>query len=233
MTEPTRLPAETPNAPEEDRPSWIWKMAQLLVRIFTTVAFDLKVYGLRNVPRHGGVLVVTNHQSLLDPLLLGVRHHRGMSYMAKSELFKNKAFAWLIRKLGAFPVRQGAGDVGAIRETVGRLQEGKMLNIFPEGGRTEDGKIAPMQPGVALVVRRAGEGVRIVPAAIDGSYEAWPKGQKYFHGHPIRIVYGPPLDVSGLKGDKLVAKIDGAIRTLFERLRSGRMDDRMAEEPLE
>jgi 1-acyl-sn-glycerol-3-phosphate acyltransferase len=237
MTETTRRPAAIPDAAQqalpEDRPTWTWKMAQLLVRIFTTVFFDLKVYGLKNVPRRGGVLVVTNHQSLLDPLLLGVRHARGMSYMAKSELFENKAFGWLIRKLGAFPVRQGAGDVGAIRETVGRLQEGKMLNIFPEGGRTEDGKIAPMQQGVALVVRRAGPGVTVVPAAIDGSYDAWPKGQKYFHGHPIRVVYGPPLDVSGLKGDTLVAKVDAAIRTLFERLRSGRMTDRLAAEPLD
>ena len=221
-------PSQTP-----DRPGWLWKCAQALVRIWTTVFFDLKVYGVRNVPRTGGVLVVTNHQSLLDPLLLGVQHGRGMSYMAKSELFRNKAFAWLIRRLGAFPVKQGAGDVGAIRETVSRLQEGRMLNIFPEGSRTETGEIGPILPGVALVIRRVGPGVKIVPAAIHGSYQAWPKGQRYWHRHPIRVAYGPALDVTGLKGEQIIAKIDKAIRTLFERLRSGQMTDRLAAEPLD
>jgi len=241
MTVTSRTPAPAPGAkvatapPSREQPSdkapLMWKLAQLLVRVWTTVMFDLKVYGLDNVPRTGGVLMVSNHQSLLDPLLLGARLRRPMSYMAKSELFTNKAFARLIRSVGAFPVRQGAGDVGAIKETVARLQEGRMLNIFPEGSRTEDGQIGPMQPGVALVVRRAG--VPIVPVAIDGSYEAWPKGSRSFRRHPIRLVYGPPLDVTGMKADAVVKLIDRSIRKLFEQLRSGRMNDKLAGEPLE
>ena len=222
-------PAPTP-VPAGERPSLLWKMAQTLVRIWTTTAFDLKAYGVRNIPRRGGVLLVSNHQSLLDPMLLGARVPRAMSYMAKSELFRNKAFAALIRSVGAFPVRQGAGDVGAIKETVHRLQEGGMLNIFPEGSRTEDGEIAAMQNGVALVVRRAG--VPVVPAAIVGSFEAWPKGRRLFRRYPIRIVYGPPLDVSGLKGEQVIQQIDQAIRSLFERLRRGEINDKLAAEPL-
>ena len=218
--------AADPNAADPNRAPVIWKLAQLLVRVWTSVFFDLKVYGLKNVPRAGGVLTVCNHQSLLDPILLGARFPRPMSYMAKSELFKHKAFAGLIRSLGAFPVRQGAGDVGAIKETVGRLQEGRVLNIFPEGGRTEDGEIGPMLSGVALVARRAG--VPIVPAAIDGSYQAWPKGKRFWHRHPIRLVFGPPLDVSGMKGEQIVRLIDHSIRSLFERLRRGEMNDRAA-----
>lgn len=105
-----------------------------------------------------------------------------------------------------------------------------MLNIFPEGSRTEDGEIAPMQSGVALVVRRAG--VPIIPVAIHGSYEAWPKGAKFFHRHPIRIVYGPALDVKGIKGDAVVKLIERSIRTLFDRLRRGEMNDELAAEPL-
>lgn len=225
-----RSSAAATAAPTEAGPPWLWKLAQTLVRVFTTVAFDLKVYGTRNIPRRGGVLIVSNHQSLLDPLLLGARVPRAMSYMAKSELFRNKVFGALIRNLGAFPVRQGAGDVGAIKETVNRLHEGRMLNIFPEGSRTETGEVGPMLPGVALVLRRAD--VPIVPAAIVGSFDAWPKGKKMFRPRPIRVVYGPPLDVTGLKGEQLVGKIDRAIRTLFERLRRGEMNDHLAAEPI-
>jgi 1-acyl-sn-glycerol-3-phosphate acyltransferase len=227
----TTLGYASPPARPVDRPNWVWRMCQLLVRVFASVVFDLKVYGIRNIPRTGGVLIVSNHQSLLDPPLLGARMPRPMSYMAKSELFKHKAFAWLIRRLGAFPVKQGAGDVGAIKETVNRLQEGRVLNIFPEGSRTENGEVLPMQPGVGLVVRRAG--VPIVPAAICGSYEAWPKGSKYFRRHPVRVVYGPPIDVTGMKADAIVKLIDRSIRTLFERLRSGKMNDKVAAEPLQ
>jgi 1-acyl-sn-glycerol-3-phosphate acyltransferase len=225
-------PAEAAGAPRRgpvDRPSPVWKLAQLLVRVWATLAFDLKVYGVRNVPRTGGVLIVSNHQGNLDPPLLGVRLPRPMSYMAKSELFRNRIFAWLIRSLGAFPVKQGTGDVGAIKETVSRLQEGRVINIFPEGSRTENGEIGPMLPGVALVVRRAG--VPIVPAAIVGSFEAWPRGRKMYRRHPVRIAYGPPLDVKGLRSDQIVAQIDQSIRRLFDGLRTGRMSDHVAAQP--
>ena len=224
--------AQAPQAaPYVERATPIWKMAQVLVRIWGSAFFDLKVFGIRNVPRTGGVLIVSNHQSLLDPLVLGARLPRPMSYMAKSELFRNRAFAWLIRSLGAFPVRQGAGDIRAIKETVQRLQEGRILNIFPEGSRTETGQIGPMEPGAALVVRKAG--VPIVPAAIDGSYEAWPKGRRTFRRRPIRIVFGPPIDVKGMKAEQVLRVIDAAIRELYGRLRSGGMNDELAARPLD
>src|SRR6185312_9644763 len=109
------------------KPHPVWKFLQAICRVATTLAFDLKVYGAHRVPQEGGVLLVSNHQSYLDPVLLGVRLKRPLSYMAKSELFKHRAFAWLIRSLGAFPVKQGAGDVGAMKETIARLQEGRAL----------------------------------------------------------------------------------------------------------
>jgi 1-acyl-sn-glycerol-3-phosphate acyltransferase len=225
---PSKLPAGTDVY--VDKPGPVWKMAQVLVRVWGSLWFDLKVFGIKNVPRTGGALIVSNHQSFLDPALLGGRLPRPMSYMAKSELFENPVLSWLIRSLGAFPVRQGAGDIRAIKETVHRLQEGRILNIFPEGSRTETGAIMPMEPGVALVVRKAG--VPIVPAAIIGSYQAWPKGKRIFRRHPIRIVYGPPLDVKGMKADPIIRLIDAAIRELYAGLESGRMNDALAAKPL-
>ena len=97
------------------------------------LVFDLKVYGRHHVPAKGGVLLISNHQSYLDPVLIGVYLERPMTYMAKSELFENKHFGWLIRALNAFPIKQRAGDVGAIKETIKRLKTGALLNVFPEG----------------------------------------------------------------------------------------------------
>ncbi len=116
----------------------------------TTLCFDLKVYGSDRVPRSGGVLLLSNHQSFLDPVLIGVRLPRPLSYMARSELFTvNPAFTWIIRKLGAFPVRQTGSAAGAVKTAIGRLKDGHALNIFPEGSRTEDGEIGPIEGGAA------------------------------------------------------------------------------------
>src|SRR5438045_4404731 len=115
----------------------MWTCLQGTARLLTTVLFDLKVCGRSNVPRRGGVLIVSNHQGNLDPVLLGVRLDRPLNYIAKAELFDNPIGAYVLRQLNAFPVRQGAGDVGAVKETIARLKEGHLLNIFPEGARTE------------------------------------------------------------------------------------------------
>src|SRR3954470_7134637 len=179
--------------PEFHRKTWLYKLGQSFFRIACLTGFDLKTYGVHNVPRRGGVLIVANHQSFLDPIMLAVNIPRAVSFLAKSELFENKYFGRLIRGVNAFPVRQGEGDVGAVRETIKRLQEGHVLIMFPEGGRCEDGKVAPMEKGVGLIARRAGPEVKVVPAAIDGPFAAWPKHQKLPRLHPVRVKYGPAL----------------------------------------
>ena len=146
-----------------ERQTLVYRIGRIMCRMWVDRAFDLKVYNANYVPRRGGVLIVSNHQSYLDPVLLAVKLHRPLSYMAKSELFENPFLAWLIRNLNAYPVRQGEGDVGAVKETIRRLQEGHALNLYPEGTRSPDGTLQPLLPGVGLIVRRAG--VPVVPAS--------------------------------------------------------------------
>jgi len=203
---------------ETPQRSWLWKSLQALARILTTILFDLKVYGLDNVPKRGGALLLSNHQSYLDPILLGVQLNRPVSYMAKSELFEgNKFLAWLISSLHAFPVKRGSGDVGAIKEAIARLHQGHILNIYPEGTRSEDGEIRQILPGVALVVKRAG--VPIIPVVVDGSFHAWSRKQRMLRGYPVRVMFGPPLRVEGLKSEQLLGLIDRTLRDMLSRLR--------------
>lgn len=184
----------------------LWRLGRFICRVFCWLWFDLKTYGKENVPCDGGALLIANHQSYLDPILVAVHLKRPVSFFAKSELFENKYFGWLIRNLHAFPVKQGAGDVGAVKEAVARLKEGHMLNVYPEGSRTEDGNLLPIQSGVALIVRKAG--VPIVPVIIDGSFDAWPKSQKFPKPHRVKVLYGPPLPIDGLKGEAIVRLIE-------------------------
>lgn len=195
----------------------VYSFMRALLRIFTTVWFDLKVYGTENVPQTGGVLLVSNHQSFLDPPLIGVQLRRKASYLAKSGLFENPVFGWIIRNCNAFPVRQGEGDVGAVKETIRRLREGHMLTVFPEGGRSEDGELQPILNGAALVVRKAQ--VPIVPIAIEGSFKAWPKHRKIWQRSPVRVLIGKPAIVHDMKAKEITEFIDREIRELFTELR--------------
>jgi 1-acyl-sn-glycerol-3-phosphate acyltransferase len=213
------LPAGTgPDPAGPVKPSFIYEFGRIICRIVSTRVFDLKVYGAHHVPRSGGVLIVSNHQSYLDPVALAAKLRRPLSFLAKSELFEVSGFGWLIRNLNAFPVRQGEGDVGAVKETIRRLQEGHALNIFPEGSRSSDGEIAPILPGIGLIVRRAG--VPVVPAVIHGSFDAWPRGAKMFRAHPIRVEFGPAMDLKELKAAEIVRRIDVTLRTMFDELRN-------------
>lgn len=205
-----------PLRPPHER-SVVWKCLQVFSRIVSARMFDLKVYGMDNVPREGGVLLLSNHQSYLDPVLLAVKLHRPMSYLAKASLFKNKYFAWLITSLNAFPIKQGTGDRAAIEEMIRRLKQGYLLNVFPEGHRTKDGEIGPIQRGVVLVLRKAP--VPIVPVVIDGSFQAWPLKQKLFRSHRIRVVYGPALHFDGLKSEALIELIERTLKTMLADLR--------------
>jgi 1-acyl-sn-glycerol-3-phosphate acyltransferase len=196
----------------------VWRYLQVLGRVLCTVLFDLKVYGRENVPKTGGALLVANHQSYLDPVLVACQLHRPVSFLAKSELFKNPFFGWFIRQLHAFPVRQGEGDVGAVREAIRRLDEGYILNVYPEGGRTLTGEMMPLEKGVALVVRKAK--VPVIPVGIQGSFDAWPAHRTVFRPHPVRVIYGKPIYLEGKKADQILRELDEAIRALIAELRA-------------
>ena len=205
----------------DTKPSPVWKFLQTIARIGTTLLFDLKVYGAHRVPQEGGVLLVSNHQSYLDPVLLGVRLKRPLSYMAKSGLFKFPPFAWFIRSLGAFPIKQNTADIRALKEAIERVQEGRALTIFPEGSRTENGELRPIEPGIALVIRKAR--VPVVPAVIDGSFDAWPQDRSMFRPARIRVIYGRPMDLSGLSREQVMEKIADQFRTMLDDLRNDRV----------
>lgn len=200
-------------------PSLMWKSLQALSRFLSTTLFDLKVYGTENIPKTGGAILAANHQSYLDPILVAVQLRRPISFMAKSELFRYRAGAWFIRSLHAFPVRQGEGDVAAVKETIRQLQAGNLINIYPEGSRTLDGEVAPLLPGIGLIVRRAG--VPVVPIAIEGSFAAWPRDRaRMFRPHPVWIQFGPPMQLQKLKAHEIVGEIEGTMRKMLAELRS-------------
>jgi 1-acyl-sn-glycerol-3-phosphate acyltransferase len=218
-TTTTRLQVLTPTLSDNARLKF-WNACKMPCRLITTLVFDLKSYGSHHVPERGGALLISNHQSVLDPVLLGVHLRRQISFIAKSELFENPKFSWLIRNLNAFAVRRGQADVAAIKEALHRVKDGQVVTLFPEGTRSKDGRLHPIQPGIAMLVRRVD--APVIPAVVDGAYRAWPKGAKLPRPVPVRVMFGAPLKLEGLKGDQIVPLIAQKMQGMLDELRSKR-----------
>ena len=185
------------------------------VLFFLVLFYRLKRVGVHKVPAEGGVLMVANHQSFLDPpaIAVGIRH-RQADFLARGGLFNFKPFGWLIKNLHAMPIKQGAGDAGAMKITIAKLNAGKMMVVFPEGSRTSDGEMLEFQRGIAVLIKRAN--CQIVPVGIAGAFDVWPRTKKLPRLLTKRIVvcFGDPIDSSELMADGT----DAAIETLFDRV---------------
>jgi 1-acyl-sn-glycerol-3-phosphate acyltransferase len=138
-----------------------------------TLAFSLRLDGVDNVPRSGPALLIANHQSFLDPLLVGIAARRHLRYLARQTLFRHRFLAWLMRSLNAVPIDQEGFARAGLKTILDQLQEGRAVLVFPEGERTHDGDIHPLRAGVHLLVKRGR--APIVPVGIAGAFTAWPR----------------------------------------------------------
>ncbi len=200
----------------------IWyHIARLLCYVFCKVAFKYRAHDTENVPLKGPVLLVSNHQSYLDPIFCGVRLKRKVSFLARDSLFRNPLFGALICSVGAFPVRRGEADIKAMKQVINKLKENAAVCLFPEATRTHDGKIADFRPGFGLMCRKAK--ANLVPVVIDGAYECWPRHKKLFKFRsPINIVYGEPLTPDEIEKfcDRDLAKhINDQVRNMLNDIR--------------
>lgn len=152
-------------------------------------AYHVKVEGRENLPS-GSYVIASNHRSYADPPLIAVTSGCSkFSFVAKAELFRNPLFGWLIRKLGAFPVSRGTGDLSVIDDSVSKIKDGRRLVIFPEGTRSKTGKVGKGKTGVALIAARAG--VPVVPAGIVYN------GKLRFRSR-VTVRYGKPIHLAEL-----------------------------------
>ena len=149
-------------------------VSYLLVFPIFRFLFRGKTIGISNLPKRGGVVVVSNHGSHLDPPILGHALGRPVAFMAKSELFKVPILSLIISACGAYPVKRGAGDREAIRNASNRLNEGWATGVFLDGTRQENGRVNDPKAGAALLAARTGS--PILPVAIVNSHRAFPKG---------------------------------------------------------
>ena len=186
-------------------PTKFYKLMKGIGALVARIIFDTKVRGLEHIPPSGGVLIVSNHESYLDPVAVGFRVRRPFAFLADAYLFNFGPFGWMIRNLNAFPVGGGKGDLAPMRETIRLLNEGWALTIFPEGMRSPDGTLQPVLPGAALVIRRTE--VPVVPAIIVGAYRAWSRDDVLPRRGKVRVMFGPAMKLNHLSSKEIVSQI--------------------------
>ncbi len=181
------------------------------------------VIGRENVPHKGGVLLCGNHTSYIDPPALGAGCPRPVHFMAKEPLFRVPVLGWLIKGVGAFPVRQHTADRAALRMAIDLLQKGECVGMFPEGTRNMDpGTLMPPEPGVGLIALRAG--VPVIPVALINTAKLLPPHSIFFRLSRVKVIYGEPVDLADLHGqsgreavEEVGRRIMGAIEGMRRR----------------
>jgi 1-acyl-sn-glycerol-3-phosphate acyltransferase len=167
----------------------------------TRTYFGLETRGARHLPRQGPALIVSNHQGYLDPLFLQMGTARTIHYLMTSVFYDRPAARPLFRLLGAIRVPLRGPHRDALRQALRILDRGGLVGVFPEGQLSRDGEIGTIMPGAALLASRSG--VPVVPAQIRGSFDALSKGRWLPRPARVRVRYGPPLRLSGRRGEAM------------------------------
>jgi 1-acyl-sn-glycerol-3-phosphate acyltransferase len=182
-------PALHPSAFDAACSHVIYETSYFSAAMAMTLGWSLRSQGRQHVPRTGPALLIANHQSFLDPVLVGLATRRHLCYLARKTLFNNPLFAWLIRMHNAVPIDQDGVGKDGIRAILEQLQGGQAVVVYPEGNRTEDGTLQPLKPGIQLLIKRTQ--APIVPIGIAGAYDAWPKWRNYPIPAPLFLPAGP------------------------------------------
>lgn len=192
-----------------------------VLRLFLLCFHKFRMRGRERIGVPRRVIVVANHCSNLDPMVMGVSFPWTLRYLAKTELFRAPIFGFLIRNLGAIAVeRDDSQRAGAVLKLLlDLLEEGQSVLLFPEGHRSRDGHLQPLEGGFALLALKMG--VPVIPALISGTFDALPPGGNW-RWKPVSVTYGAPVHPSDIPADlsdkarrrAFVEKVEGALRAL-------------------
>ncbi len=189
------LPVDPERNPNRTRPAY-WCI-QLFVRCIFRVCFGLKLEGRSNVPRTGGFILASNHQSWFDPPIVGSSCPREIFFAAKQELFKTPVLRHIVKFLNSIPIRRSGFDRDALTKLGAMLDGGFGIIIFPEGTRFLDGKLHPPKFGVGMLAAK--HQLPIVPVHVSGSNNL----RNQLIGRKLRVRFGIPIEPSEFPNEQV------------------------------
>jgi 1-acyl-sn-glycerol-3-phosphate acyltransferase len=179
--------------------SLFYDVANVLMRIAFRLVLSVEVTGLEHLPRQGKLIIIGNHTSWMDPVLIGAFIPRRIVFMSKKENLSNAFTNFIVRSYGVFPVDRGNVDRSALLRMDDVLDAGGALGMFPEGTRNKAGTLQRAKAGTALVAVR--HQAPIVPVSIAGAYKGLLGPYKRGHRPHVTIVVGPAFSLPDVEGD--------------------------------
>jgi 1-acyl-sn-glycerol-3-phosphate acyltransferase len=162
-----------------------------LIKLVGRVFFRLRVVHRERMINEGPVILASNHESYLDPPLVGSVADRAIFFLARKTLLAGPFFGWLLPKLNVIPIDQEGSDRSALKALIRILRAGGGTLVFPEGERTLDGRLGPVLPGLGFIIAKTL--APVVPMRIFGAREALPRGSGRVRFCPITVVVGKPI----------------------------------------
>lgn len=193
-------------------------VVRLIFLCVSKLVWRIRFSGRENIPLEkpeNGLLIVSNHQTYLDPFWISIPVKRDFRYMAWDKAFEWFFVGWLIRNLGSFPVNTKFGSRKSYVQAVKFLRQGKTLMVFPEAARAfADGKLLPFKTGAAKLALQSG--VSILPVTIRGANRVWAREMKFPRMAKIEVVYHPVLEIDEFKGEKSEEVLSEKLKEIIE-----------------
>jgi len=199
---------------------WTYTFARLVLTLPTILIYRVRALGLENVPREGALVLAPNHFSQMDHFFAGVYLRRKIRFMAKSQLFGPPVLTYVYKHGGVFPVRRGHHDEEAFITAYEILDQGEMLLVYAEGGRSRSGEMGEPKPGIGRIALESG--APIVPVAIHGSARV--RGWKRLRFPKVTIQFGEPITFavehapSRERQLEAATEVFAAVREIYEGL---------------
>jgi 1-acyl-sn-glycerol-3-phosphate acyltransferase len=209
---------------------WTYPLVRALVSLPTLLLYRTRAIGLKNVPKTGPVLLAPNHFSQMDHFFVGLYLRRKVRFMAKSQMFGTPVLTYIYSHGGVFPVRRGHADEEAFKTAFTILEQGGMLLVYAEGGRSRSTELGEVKPGIGRIALESG--VPVVPVAIHGSASV--RRWKRFRFPKVTVEFGEPVSFPVEEGPsrdrqlEVATEIFAPVREMYEGLatRNGRRASR-------
>ena len=168
---------------------WTYPLVRVLVSLPTLLIYRVRAIGVKNVPKTGPLLLAPNHFSQMDHFFIGLYLRRQIRFMAKSQMFGPPVLTYIYKHGGVFPVRRGHHDEEAFKTAFTILDQGEMLLVYAEGGRSRSGELG--EPNRGSAASRSSRACPVVPVAIHGSARV--RRWKRFRFPKVTVQFGEPL----------------------------------------
>jgi 1-acyl-sn-glycerol-3-phosphate acyltransferase len=199
---------------------WTYTFVRILVSLPTLLIYRVRVRGRENVPKSGPLLLAPNHLSQMDHFFIGLYLRRKIRFMGKSQMFGPPVLTYIFKHGGVFPVRRGHHDEESFRTAFALLEQGEMLLVYAEGGRSRSGELGKPKRGIGRIALESG--APVVPVAIHGSASV--RRWKRFRFPKVRVQFGEPMtfpienDVSQERQLEIATEIFDCVKEMYSGL---------------